>query len=533
MIKPIQKIVILGGGSAGWMSASMLVKSFPDKDIIVIESPDVPIVGVGESTLGGINGFCEYIGIDEQDFMEYTDASYKMSIKFTDFYEKDAGAFHYPFGRPYVENTIDGMHDWFYKKHFYPETPIADFVRCYFPSAALFEQNKFSLNKYGQFNNYDPKWDVAYHFDAIKFGSWLRERYCKPRGVRHIQDTVVDVTVNDNGVEALILKSGGSITADLFVDCTGFKSMLLGEALKEPFVSYSDMLPNNRAWATQVPYKDKERELEPFTNSTALGNGWVWNIPLWSRVGTGYVYSDKFITPEDAKEEFKQYLMSDKMVIPRTREEVDALTFKDIPMRVGIHERTFVKNVVAVGLSAGFIEPLESNGLFSVHEFLFKLIKTLERPAVTQWDKDVYNAATFGIFRNFSEFVALHYALSIRNDTEYWKANANRVYSPGMPKLEATTSIGFHQLHNDKMFTGRTPDIGGITWISVGMNYFMVDRSGVEVELIHRTHPAQFKQEHDKMFNEYERRKAMWLEAARDKPSLCQYLKDTIYKDKG
>ncbi len=114
------------------------------------------------------------------------------------------------------------------------------------------------------------------------------------------------------------------------------------------------MLPNNKAWATRLEYKNKEKELEGFTNCTALGNGWSWNIPLWSRLGTGYVYSDKFVSPDQAKEEFKKYLMSDKMIVPRTQEEVDKLEFKDITMRVGIHQRTFVKNVVAIGLSAGF-----------------------------------------------------------------------------------------------------------------------------------------------------------------------------------
>lgn len=531
MIKPIQKIIVVGGGSAGWMTAAGLIKSFPEKDIVVIESPDYPIVGVGESTLGGINAFVNYLGIDEQDFLRFTDGSYKMSIKFTDFYEKDSGAFHYPFGVPYTENTIDGMHDWFYKKHFYPDTPIEDFVRCYFPAAALFENNKFSLNKYGQYNNYDPDWDVAYHFDATKFGLWLKERYCLPRGVRIVSDTVENVIVNEDGVEGLELKSGGMIAADLYVDCTGFKALLLSDALKEPFKSYSDVLPNNRAWATRLPYKDKEKELEPFTNSTALGNGWAWNIPCWHRLGTGYVYSDKFISPEDAKEEFKQYLMSDKMIIPRTREEVDSLEFKDIQMRVGIHERTFVKNVVALGLSAGFIEPLESNGLFSVHEFLFKLIKTLQRPAVTQWDRDVYNAACYGLWRNFAEFVALHYALSTRNDTEYWKANANRVYSKKLPTLEPDTAIGFHALHSDKMFHARTPDLGGITWISVGMRYFMIDKYTFDNRLLHEKDVTEFKSRYDRMFTEYERRKAIWNEAASNSPSLYQYLKDKIYND--
>ena len=147
---------------------------------------------------------------------------------------------------------------------------------------------------------------------------------------------------------------------------------MIEEALKEEFIPYGDMLPNNRAWATRMPYKDKEREMEPFTNSTALGHGWSWNIPSWERLGTGYVYSDKYISKEDALEEFKLYLMSDKMICPRTRKEVDDMEYRDIPMRVGIHKHTFVKNCVAIGLSAGFIEPLESNGLFSVHEFLFK-----------------------------------------------------------------------------------------------------------------------------------------------------------------
>jgi tryptophan halogenase len=530
MIKPLNKIVIVGGGSAGWMTAAALVKAFPNKDIFVIESPNFPILGVGESTLGGINGYCEYLGINEKDFMSFTDASYKMSIKFTDFYEKDSGGFHYPFGNPFVKDTIAGMHDWFYKKYFYPDTPIDDFVKCYFPQAALFEQNKFSLNKYGQFDNYDPKWDVAYHFDAIKFGLWLKEKYCFPRGVRLISDTVEGAELSDKGIEKLKLASGGAIDADLFIDCTGFKSLLLGEYLKEPFNSYSDMLPNNRAWATRIQYKDKEKELEPFTNSIALGNGWVWNIPSWERLGTGYVYSDKYISPEDAKEEFKQYLMSDKILFPRTREEVDALEFKDIPMRVGMHERTFVKNVCAIGLSAGFIEPLESNGLFSVHEFLFKLIKTLERPAVTQWDRDVYNATVFGMWRNFAEFVALHYALSIRNDTPYWQANAERNYQKNMHKVEPTTATGFYALQADKMYNSRTPDLGGITWISVGMHYFMIDKLTIDKELLH-TSPADSRNRFERMFKEYENRKERWMEAAKDKPSLYQYLKDNIHSN--
>ena len=529
MIKAVNKIVIVGGGSAGWMSASALKCAYPEKEVVVIESPDVATVGVGESTLGGINDFCHFLGIDENEFMPLTDASYKMSIKFTDFYEKDAGGFHYPFGRPMTDGTMHGLDDWLVKKAIYPDTPIEDFVHCFFPAAPLWDQNKFSMNKYGMLDSYDPHNDVAYHFDAAKFGAYLKDGYCKPRGVIHLSNTVVETIVNDSGVEKLILDSGEEVTADLFVDCTGFKSLLLGEALKEPFISYNDMLPNNRALATRIPYKDKEKELEPFTNSTALGNGWVWNIPSWERLGTGYVFSDEYITVEDAEEEFKQHLMSDKMVVPRTREEVDSLEFKDIRMRVGIHERTFVKNVVAIGLSAGFIEPLESNGLYTVHEFLFKLIKSLERPAVTQWDKDVYNAAAFGMWRNFAQFVAMHYSLSIRDDTEYWKANANRTWSPGMPSLQPETAIGFYRLQGAKMFEyGHNSDIAGINWISVGMNYFVADKT--TIALRQNMRKEDFRQSYDHIFSMWEERKARWNETTKDCPSLYQYLKDNIHK---
>jgi hypothetical protein len=221
--------------------------------------------------------------------------------------------------------------------------------------------------------------------------------------------------------------------------------------------------------------------------------------------------------------------MSDKMICPRTREEVDSMEYKDIQMRVGIHRRTFVKNCVAIGLSAGFIEPLESNGLFSVHEFLFKLIKTLDRPAVTQWDIDVYNGTVFGMWRNFAEFVALHYALSIRTDTEYWRANANRVYEPGMETLEPNNAIGFFRLQEDKMFNYRTPDIGGITWISVGMNYFILDKT--TVKLREKYHKGSLKAEMASVFQMLEDRKARWAEVAKDQPSLYQYLKTHIHNN--
>jgi tryptophan halogenase len=529
MIKQINSVVVVGGGSAGWMSAAALIRTFPNKNITVIESPDVPIVGVGESTLGAIKKFCHYLDIDEKDFIQYTDATLKMSIKFTDFFEKDSGSFHYPFGNPVLNNVSRSTQDWLIKKAIYENTPVEDFVDCYFPSAALFKTNKFSANLDKKYDNFNPRNDVAYHFDATKFGAWLKNKYCLPKGVTLIPSTVTEVKLDDNGIKELILKNGTTVQADLFIDCTGFKSLLIGQELKVPFDSFEDILINNRAWACQVPYKQKEKEIEPFTHCTAIGHGWVWNTPLWSRLGTGYVYSDKFISPDDAKEEFKKYLMSDKMTVPRTAEEIEKLSFKDVPMRVGMHKQTFVKNVVAIGLSAGFLEPLESNGLYSVHEFLFKLLKTISKGSVTQWDRDVYNDTVFLMFRSFAEFISLHYALSIRDDTEYWRSNSQREYSNYFG-INKKLVGGFDSLKQSKMFEYSLPDVTGINWVAAGMNYFVYD--DIAEKIIQTEENMDRKNKYSGMFNEFENRKNRWREAAEKEPSLYEYLKNTYYKDK-
>jgi tryptophan halogenase len=530
-MKNIDSIVIVGGGSSGWMTAATLIKAFPNKKISVIESKDVPIIGVGESTLGGIRRWTRFIGLDESSFFPDTDASYKLSIKFTDFYKKDAGSFQYPFGAPFSDESRNGFSDWHFKKYYYPETPVEDFVQCLFPAAALFENNKYNPNTSGEFDNFNSNNDVAYHFDAVKFGRWLCEKYCKPNGVAHIEGTVANINTDADGITSLDLEDGSNVTADLYVDCTGFKSLLLSETLKEPFTSYSHMLPNNKAWATRLAYKDRSKELEGFTNSTAIENGWCWNIPLWSRLGTGYVYSDKYVTKEQALEEFKNYLMSDKMVIPRTKEEVDQLEFKEITMRVGIHERTFVKNVVAIGLSAGFIEPLESNGLFSVHEFLFRLVDILQRGAVNQFDKDMYNVTIKEVFDGFAKFVAMHYALSLRDDTPYWKANNDRIYtdasgdpySPHVNRTDAFYNMGWRYMQE----WGHPIGNGGITYIATGMHYFMMNNARIQ-DLEFRTGQDILKATNS-ISDLWEVRKARWKKAADQSPTLEQYLADTFY----
>lgn len=519
-------IVIVGGGSAGWITASFLIKTFPEKNITLIESPTAPVVGVGESTQLDVTNFRDYLGIEEKDFMRYTDASYKMSIRFNDFYEINDGGFHYPFRTPDLTGTKLGLSDWLEIKSFYPETEVQDFARCYFPHMYLIENNKYMIND-GSLGTWSNQRDVVYHFDAIKFGSWLREKYCIPRGVKRIVDDVIDAKVSEKGIEYLILSNGTKQHADLFIDCTGFKSLLLGQYLNEPFDNYNDILPNNRAWATQIDYLDKDLELQGFTDSTAIENGWVWNIPLWSRIGSGYVYSDKYISPEDALEQYKKHLMSNKMVIPRTRDQVDSFEYKDIPMRIGIHKRTWVKNVVALGLSAGFVEPLESNGLFSVLWFVSKLAKSLQRNHISKLDRDIYNAATRGLFENLVEFIALHYALSIRRDTQYWIDISETTFSKEMINLEPINKVGIFDLQDRKMFSHQPDPDRGITYIAVGMNYPMFD--SIDQRLY--TFGRDLSEYIDSNKEFFRRNKERWFRASITAPTLNSWLEENIYND--
>ena len=518
----INKIVIVGGGSSGWMTAATLKHHLPNKEVYVIESPNIPTVGVGESTIGQINAWLHDLDIKDDDWMKHCDASYKLSIKFTNFYKEDSGGFHYPFGLPHVEGCLFGLNDWYFKKMKYPETPNSDFAYTFYPATMLSEANKIISNE----NNELPTWrfdnDTAYHFDAAKFGIWLRDQYCKPRGVIHIPSEVVDVTYDDNGVNSLTLTDGTTIAADLYVDCTGFKSLLLDKTLKVPFIPYDHLIPNNSAWATRIPYPDKERELEPYTNCTAIDNGWVWNIPLWSRIGTGYVYSDKFISDADALEEFKDYLRSRQPVaIPD--DIIDTLEFKNIKMRVGIHKEIYVKNVCAIGLSAGFIEPLESNGLFTVHEFVTKLAKTLRRESISQWDKDVFNTSCRRDFTIFAQFVSLHYALSQRTNTPYWQEIHKKQFSLDMVN-DTLKKSGFEDLMFSRMNQNSyNLDLGGIPAIASGMGFFPIDESSVKRSMFINNH-TMLLDVIENTFAMWEKQNQNWQQIVNDAPTLLEFL---------
>ena len=387
------KICIVGGGSSGWMTASTLVKAFPEWDITLVESPKVASVGVGESTTQYFRQWVHFLGLKDEDWMPACDATYKISVRFHNFHKVGDAPWQYPFGLP---RQIAPPDVWWFaqsKRGWYNEK----FAQDFFLAAYCAEKNLLPVNH----EHFDIPHHTGFHFDAVKFANWLRDNYAIPRGVKHIQKHVDRSVIMEDDY-------------DLFFDCTGFKSLLNDSE----WVDYSEFLPNNRAWVTRLPYINKEQEMKPVTDCTALSSGWVWNVPTWERIGTGYNFCDKYISVEDALHEFATHLKIDN------HEQ-----FRLIEYKTGRKEKIWNGRVVSIGLSAGFIEPLESNGLLSTHTFLTQFCRVMAgKNHVTQFMRDTFNNNCHFAFDGFASFVALHYALTQRNDSPYWKAVSNIKY---------------------------------------------------------------------------------------------------------
>ena len=409
----IKNIVIVGGGSAGWMTAAAIAYKLPNINLTLIESPKIGNVGVGESTLGHINNYMNLLDLKDEEWMKECSATYKTSIQFTDFKEKGY-TFQYPFGnfKAYKEK----LDDFFEVQNIHPEITDLDFARSHSINALMAEHNKMWGDRIDECG-FDPNMDVAYHMDADAFGQYLKNRYCQK--VRHIQDEVIRFQKDDDGnIERITTKDDIVLSADLFIDCTGFASLLIEKTIGVKFEKFKTLL-NDSAVVARIPYKneeDKRNKMSCVTDCKALSSGWIWDIPLWSRLGTGYVYSSQFQTSVSAEEEFRQETGWDGEV-------------KHIKFRHGKHEKAWHKNVVAIGLSYGFIEPLESTGLLTTHENIMCLIHhlTMRNGYINQFSKDAFNRTADFSIQDLSDFVAIHYGMSMREDTPYWKHVTNNI----------------------------------------------------------------------------------------------------------
>ncbi len=525
ILSNLNKIVIVGGGSSGWISAAALIKYLPEIEITLVESKTIPTIGVGESTTAMMKHFINaHLGISDEDFMPGVDAIYKMSVKFSDFYYEGDQGFHYPFGLPDLSNLDFGLESWDIAKAYNPEISRQDFTKSFFPAYELFENNKIDENLSGKFGNYNPKTDMGYHLDANKLGVWLKDNYCLPRGVKHKYAEVLDVVSNDDGITGLELSDNTLLEADFFIDCSGFKSILLSKTMKPKFVDFSHELPNNRAWATPIQYKQKEKEMTPYTNCTALKNGWAWYTPIWSRIGNGYAYCDKFITAEEALVEFKEYLLSDKTPLNLSKEEVDALPFFEIKMNAGYYEENMVKNVAAIGLSGGFLEPLEGTGLYFITDALLALIKVLKRN--NQFSRDAFNRYMADLYVSWSAVLSMFYAQTDREDSLYWKTIKNKTFFP------KNDNFVFNRYIQRAMYEFPLERNQYDSWPAIihGTDFFNKNLSVIDrwqfwdSHLDYKTIAENYKQ----IFDE---RKKNWEEAAKSSPNNYHYLKNKFYKD--
>jgi flavin-dependent dehydrogenase len=425
----VNNIVIVGGGSAGWIVASTLINDHPNKKITLIESQQLGNITVGESTVNDINPWLDHLGINRVDFLRNTDGVYKYATGFTNFYSENSETFFTHFGMPISDPTAYGPLDWFVKKALYPETKRQDYFESYIPQSSLVLNNRMLDTYMDEMAPFQPSYDVAYQVNGLKLGSWLAESYAKPRGVIHIEGKVVKVNGDDSGVTSLLLEDGSEITADLFVDCSGFKSMLLGEFLGEEFNSTKYRLPHNKAYFAPIEYTDKEKELQLFTNCYGLKNGWAWNTPLWSRIGSGYTYSDEFIDDDAALQEFKDHLNSKNMLVydPHRSEKMN---FRLISAKNGYYDRVFVKNVFAIGLSAGFLDPLEGSGLYHVQSMSTALSHVLLKEKINLIDKAAVNEFWRYEINATMKFIETHFIHTTRSDSEYWIKTRNKIFTP-------------------------------------------------------------------------------------------------------
>jgi tryptophan halogenase len=419
----------------------------------------------------------------------------------------------------------------------FPDTPWNDFYECLYSNMPLIYNNKICNNIDYKIEGYSFQNDVAYHMDAIMFGQFLKNKFAIPNGVNHIQQHITQIVQEEDGyIDRLILRNGDTITGDLFIDCTGFKSMLLEETMGVSFESFNSLLPNDRAWTCHVPYHDKEIEMENVTNCTAYNNGWVWNIPLYNRIGSGYVFSTKFISEDDALVEYKTYLDSNKMTYYDPNRS-DNLEFRLVKIKNGCHTNCWEKNVVGVGLSYAFIEPLESTGLYSVQEMLILLYQTLEKEQINRLHVDQFNYMANLTMNTFKSFVALHYTTSARRDTPYWKhvteniVMDQRIYEKQLAELKTFASdLSIRLLSDHDMGQGS----GGLPDIFVGNHLIPMNRMSVEKILYDATFMTPGKTPEllsQTTLNYWSQKKKRNELIALKCPSHYQYLKKTHYNN--
>jgi hypothetical protein len=408
------RIVILGGGTAGWMTANALVDAWGDSgaSISLLESPDIGTVGVGEGSTPRMKIFFEDLGIEESEWMPKCNATYKNGISFVNWSTRPGyGQYFHPFASQLDRHT---------KTAFYLNTyarRLGDDVHAHpdrFFLPAILSENRQGPKPN---DNFPFMVEYGYHFDAGLVGEFLRDKAIS-RGVTHLSARVVDVRQAPNGnITTLHTADDEEIEGDFFIDCSGFAGTLIQKVLEVPFRPYAENLFNDSAVVLPTEQQDA---IGSQTVSTALNFGWTWEIPLTNRIGNGYVYSSSFCSEDEAEKELREHLgLLDN--------DIEA---RHLKMKVGRIDRHWERNCLAVGLSQGFIEPLEATALNLVCNTVYDFIDTVNKDGVSGAKRDEFNGRVNESFEKVRDYIVAHYIMNSRDDTDYWRQNGANTNVP-------------------------------------------------------------------------------------------------------
>jgi len=395
---PITKVVIAGGGTAGWIAAAVLSKALGKRlDITLVESDQIPTVGVGEATIPALHTLHQILGLEEKAFMSKTNATFKLGIAFENWRDQGQSYIH-SFGQAGKDFwACSFVHFWLAGLSRGQTAGYGDY--CLEHLAA--RENKFALVK-------NTKLNYAYHLDAGLYAGLLR-RHSEARGVRRQEGRISRVNLDPKTgfIESLSLDSGEVVEGDLFIDCTGFRSLLMGEALKVGYEGWSHWLPCDRAVAMQT---ESHGDPVPYTRSIAHSAGWQWQIPLQNRVGNGLVYCSRYLDDDRAVDLLQSHLPGKARTAP-----------KFIRFKAGSRERHWHKNCVALGLASGFLEPLESTSIHLIQRGVLRLVQLFPVAGINASDIAEFNEQTRIDVERIRDFIILHYKVTDRTDSEFWR----------------------------------------------------------------------------------------------------------------
>jgi len=413
----IKNVVILGGGTAGWMTASYLSKAFGDQlEITLIESKSIPKIGVGEATIPNLQRvFFDFLGIPESDWMRECNGSFKGGIKFVNWCaEEDAPGsshFYHLFGLvPNCDNVSLSQY-WALRRA--AEGDVGAMAYACYAQPRLLDAKLSPKRRDGT-----QAFSYAWHFDAQLVAAYLAKLAIK-WGVTHVIDDLQEVELNPDGsVAALTTRTSGRFAGHLFIDCSGFKGLLINKTLKEPFIDMSNQLFCNSAVACAVQHDDERFGVEPYTSAIAMKHGWTWKIPMLGRFGSGYVYSSDFVSQDEATTEFLKLWNLN----PNTT------ALNQIRFRTGRNRNAWVHNCVSIGLSSCFLEPLESTGIYFIYAAIYQLVKHFPDRSFDPVLIARFNEEVATMYEDSRDFIQAHYFTTTRDDTAFWRANKHQMH---------------------------------------------------------------------------------------------------------